>query len=99
MSVEAELLKHRPFLVILALLAVGIGGNVAWQAYQDHQRDKAWESVLEGIDCSACSARKASVADKVRKKREAKSLLESLEAEPPVDLSNHVDNTDNSAAE
>ena len=86
-------MKHRRFLILLVLLVVGIGGNVAWNAYEDHQREEAWESLLEGSDCTACSAPKASMTEKANKRKAEKSLLQALESEPPVNLSGHTENS------
>jgi predicted negative regulator of RcsB-dependent stress response len=96
-------MKRHPYLILLALFVIGVGGNVAWQAYEDHQRAAAFETLLDGVDCSTCSARKASVADKAAKRKAERaalenseavvepSLIETLESDPPVDLSGHTE--------
>ena len=49
--------------VVLAVLAVviGIGGYWAFESYQERQRMKTWETLMEGDECTACSARKAAL--------------------------------------
>ncbi len=106
-QIKANPLKRHPYLVLVAVLIVGIGGNFAWQAYEDHQRAEAFKVLLDGVDCSSCAARKASVAEKAQQRREERarlaageqaetetpdvSLIEILQNDPPVDLSDHVE--------
>lgn len=97
-------MKRHPILILLVLLVVGIGGNVAWRAYEDHQRSEAWRGLLGGKDCAACAARKAGIAEKAKKRRAEKealangqsvmteqSLIQTLESEPPMDLTGHAE--------
>lgn len=92
-------MKRQRLYILLVLLGVGLGGNVAWQAYEDHQRDEALKILMDGVDCSSCSIRKASLAVKAAERRaqaeaikngqweNAPSLIEALQDELPASSS------------
>jgi len=62
-------------LLVVAILVIGVGGYWAYGAYQEEQRMKAWESLLNDPGCDACAARKTSIAKK-QEERKAKALEE-----------------------
>ena len=57
---------------VLAILGIiiGIGGYWAFESYQEHQRMKAWESLMEGDDCDVCAARKAAMGKNLEERKE-----------------------------
>ena len=88
-------MPKRPFLVLVVVAVAAFGGQYAWQAYDEHQKAAKWEELLEGADCSACAARKASFMEKAKKRKaeaeaEQMSLIEALESEPAHDHASHT---------
>ncbi|NQV44019.1 MAG: hypothetical protein HQ501_03900 [Rhodospirillales bacterium] len=72
-------MKKRTTLALLVAV-IGIGGYWAYGSYQEHQRMKAWESLMEGDDCDVCSARKAALVKNVEE-RKARAETEAEQAQ------------------
>ncbi len=61
-------MKKRTTLALLVTV-IGIGSYWAYESYQEHQRIKTWESLMEGDDCDVCSARKAAMGKNVEERK------------------------------
>ena len=76
-------MKARILLVMIGLLVAGAGGKLAYDAYLEHERQQAWETVPLPAECDTCAAHKADVK-RLREYKAQRSLLEE-QAGPKVE--------------
>ena len=54
-------MKVRTLLIVITMVVIGAGGKFAYDAYQDHERQKMWEMLSSPASCNTCAARKANL--------------------------------------
>ncbi len=76
-------MKVRVLLVVIAVFGIGAGGMLAYDAYQEHERQKALEALPPPANCSTCALHKADLK-RLREYNAKRSLLEKP-ADPSVE--------------
>ena len=68
-------MKARILLIVTAVFVIGAGGQLAYDAYQEHERQKMGEPLSSRVNCGACTAHKADLKS-LREYNAQRSLLE-----------------------
>jgi uncharacterized membrane protein YebE (DUF533 family) len=76
-------MKVRALLVVIAMFGIGAGGMLAYDAYQEHERQKMLETLPPPANCSTCALHKAD-QKRLREYNAKRSLLEKS-ADPNVE--------------
>ena len=76
-------MKVRVLLAVIAVFGIGAGGKLAYDAYQEYERQKMLESLPPPSNCSTCAAHKADLK-RLREYNAKRSLLEKP-ADPNVE--------------